>query len=83
MAGKNEWVVITRDERIRYRAAEQQALLKARVRAFVLVVRGDLRAEVLAEIFLKALLKIRAMAVKQKPPFIAKIWRDGNVAVIP
>lgn len=80
--GKNKWIVVTRDERIRYRAAEQQAIRRAKVRAFVLVVRGDLRVEVLAEVFLKALPKIRAMAGKQEPPFIAKIWRDGNVALL-
>lgn len=82
VAGRNEWVVITRDERIRYRTAEQQAIRRAKVRAFVLVVRGDLRVEELADIFLKAIPKIRAMAVKQKPPFIAKIWRDGKIALL-
>jgi predicted nuclease of predicted toxin-antitoxin system len=81
-AGRNQWVVITRDERIRYRAAEQQAMRRAKVRAFVLVVRGDLRVEALAEIFLKALPKIRAIITKQRPPFIAKIWRDGGVALL-
>lgn len=82
MAGRNEWIVITRDERIRYRAAEQQAIRRAKVRAFVLVVRGDLRVEELAQIFLKALPKIRVMAVNQKPPFIAKVWRDGKIGLL-
>jgi uncharacterized protein with PIN domain len=82
VAGKNQWVVVTRDERIRYRAAEQQAIRRAKVRAFVLVVRGDFRVEVLAEVFLKALPKIRVMAVKQKPPFIVKVWRDGKIALL-
>src|SRR5438876_1018179 len=115
VGGKN-WIVVTRDERIRYRAAEKHAISKAKVRAFVLVARGDLRAEALAEIFLKALPKIRKalrkisasqsarrspratktnaeiflkalpkirkMAVKQNPPFIAKVWRDGGVALL-
>jgi len=81
-AGKNKWVVVTRDERIRYRAAEQQAIRRAKVRAFVLVVRGDLRVEALAELFLKALPKIRAMTGKQKPPFIAKVWRDGKIGLL-
>ena len=34
--GKNNWIVITRDERIRYRVAEKQAMRRAKVRAFVL-----------------------------------------------
>ena len=58
-AGKKNWIVVTRDERIRYRVAERQAIRRAKVRAFVLAAQGDLRAEMLAEIFLKALPKIR------------------------
>jgi predicted nuclease of predicted toxin-antitoxin system len=81
-AGKKDWVVVTRDERIRYRVAEQHALRRARVRAFVLAAQGNLRAETLAEIFLTALPQNRKIAVEQKPPFIAKIGRDANVTVI-
>src|SRR5437879_732694 len=57
-AGKNDWIVVTRDERIRYRVAERQAMRRAKVRAFVLAAQGDLRAEMLAENFLKAMSKI-------------------------
>jgi predicted nuclease of predicted toxin-antitoxin system len=81
-AGTNQWIVITRDEHIRYRAAEKQAIRRAKVRAFVLVARGDLRAEVLAQIFLEALPSVRAITAKQRAPFIAKIWRDGKVALL-
>ena len=41
-AGKQGWIVLTKDKNIRYRAIELQALLTARVRAFVLTARGDL-----------------------------------------
>jgi predicted nuclease of predicted toxin-antitoxin system len=81
-AGKKNWIVVTRDERIRYRVAERQAIRRAKVRAFVLAAQGDLRAEMLAEIFLKALPKIRRTLKNQKPPFIAKISRGGDVTVI-
>jgi len=81
-AGAREWIVITRDERIRYRAAEREAIRKAKVRAFVLVARGNLRAEDLAAVLLKALPKIRATALNEKPPFIAKVWRDGKVELL-
>jgi len=43
LAGKNGWIVVTRDERIRYRVAEKQAIRCAKVRAFVIVAHGDLR----------------------------------------
>lgn len=81
-AGKNQWIVVTRDERIRYRVAEKQAIRRAKVRAFVLAAHGDLRAEFLAETLLKAIPKIRAIAAKERPPFIAKVWRDGKVALL-
>jgi predicted nuclease of predicted toxin-antitoxin system len=81
-AGKKNWIVVTRDERIRYRLAERQAIRRAKVRAFVLAAQGDLRAEMLAEIFLKALPKIRRTVKKQKPPFIAKISRGGDITLL-
>lgn len=81
-AGEHNWIVITRDERIRYRAAEREAVRRAKVRAFVLAAHGDLRAETLAAIFLKALTRVKAILAKEKPPFIAKIWRDGKTAII-
>lgn len=80
--GKKNWIVVTRDERIRYRVAEKQAIRRAKVRAFVLAAQGDLRAEMLAEIFLKALPKIRRTVNRQKPPFIAKISRGGDVTLL-
>ena len=80
--GKKNWIVVTRDERIRYRVPERQAIRRAKVRAFVLAAQGDLRAEMLANNFLEALSKIRQTVKQQKPPFIAKISRDGNVTVL-
>src|SRR5260370_24161745 len=81
-AGKNHWIGVTRDERIRYRVAERQAIRRAKVRAFVLAAQGDLRAEMLAEIFLKSLPRIRRTVKQQKPPFVAKISRSGDVTVL-
>ena len=80
--GERKWIVVTRDERIRYRVAEKQAIRRAKVRAFVLAAQGDLRAETLAENFLKAMPKIQRLVERQKPPFIAKISRAGDVTVI-
>jgi hypothetical protein len=82
-AGKNNWIVITRDECIRYRVAEKQAIRRAKVRAFVLAAQGDLRAEMLAQNFLKAIRKVRRIVEQQKPPFVAKISRSGDVNLLP
>jgi hypothetical protein len=80
--GQKNWIVVTRDERIRYRVAEKQAIRRANVRAFVLAAQGDLRADMLAQNFLKALPKIRRIVEKQMPPFIAKIARSGDVTLL-
>src|SRR5438552_16316604 len=82
LAGKNGWIVVTRDERIRYRVAEKQAIRRAKVRAFVLAAQGNLRAETLAENFLKELPKIRRLVEKEKPPFVAKVSRSGDVNLL-
>lgn len=44
MAGKNDWVVLMKDKRIRYRANEKDALARAGVRAFCLT-NGNLRGK--------------------------------------
>jgi len=80
--GRRGWVVITKDTRIRYRAIETAALLSARVRAFVLTARGDLTGAEMAAIFLKALPAIRKLCAKHRPPFIARVSRDGGVALV-
>lgn len=54
-AGKNHWLVLTKDERIRYRVGEIGALRKAGVKAFVLIARKDLTGQEMAEILVKAL----------------------------
>lgn len=82
LAGENGWVVITRDERIRYRRAEMRELRRAKVRAFVVVARGNLRAESIADIILRSLPQMRETVQLNRPPFVAKIWRDGKLAII-
>jgi len=81
-AGQNGWVVLTKDERIRYRIAELAALRRANARAFVLTARKDLSGPELAGIFVSALPRIRRLVAQQAPPFIAKIARDGTVALL-
>src|SRR5437773_10036328 len=77
-AGKNNWIVITRDERIRYRVAEKQAIRRAKVRAFVLAAQGDLRAETLARISLKRYQKF-GDSLKRKSRLS---WQRFQVAAI-
>jgi len=78
-AGRNGWIVLTKDKLIRYRAAEIQALRAAKVRAFVLSARGDLSGTEVSQIFLKALPAIKRLCERIAPPFIALVDRDSGV----
>jgi predicted nuclease of predicted toxin-antitoxin system len=79
--GQRNWVVLTHDDRIRYRYAEQSALLEAKVRTFVLAAKG-LRAEDNAVILVKALPKILRTLRHHAGPFIARIGRGSEVTLL-
>ena len=67
-AGDQGWPVLMKDERIRYRAAERQALLVHNVQAFCLS-SGNLRAVAMAEIYIRVLPRI-IVACQQPGPFL-------------
>jgi predicted nuclease of predicted toxin-antitoxin system len=66
--GRRRWIVLTKDQRIRYRKSESDALLNAGVAAFVLT-GGNLTGDEMAAVFVKALPKIRK--------FMPAIYRNG------
>jgi hypothetical protein len=74
--------VLTKDKNIRYRAIELQALLAAKVRAFVLIARGDLSGAEVGQIFVKALPAMKKLCKTTEPPFIAHVSRDGSVTLV-
>jgi predicted nuclease of predicted toxin-antitoxin system len=77
--GRQGWVVLTKDTRIRYRNLERAALMRAGVGAFVLTA-GDLKGDEMAQIFVKALPAISRFLAKHRKPFIAKVTRGGSVS---
>jgi len=79
--GKKGWIVLTKDQRIRYREIEISALMSAKVRAFVLT-SGNLRGSEMAAVFVKALARIYRTLKKNNFPFIATISRSGVVTII-
>jgi hypothetical protein len=81
VVGTRGWVVLTKDERIRYRMIEQQAMMRASVAAFILTAGGVTGAE-MANIFISALPKIRRFVRKYPRPFIASVTRSGTVVLI-
>jgi hypothetical protein len=64
-----DWIVLTKDERIRYRPLELKALESARLRAFIMIC-GNVRGIDTATILLKAIPKILEVARSHNGPFI-------------
>jgi hypothetical protein len=77
-AGARGWVVLTRDDRIRYRPRERAALIEAGVRAFVLVGKNQRGAET-AALLVKALPALGRYLAGHPGPFVAGIGRAGRV----
>jgi len=74
-AGREGWVVLMKDERIRYRPAERTALVNHRVRAFCLT-SGNLRAAEMAQLYIAVLDKLTAACVAPGP-FLYVVSRSG------
>ena len=81
-AGERGWVVLTKDNHLRYRKVETNALISANVRAFVLTARGDLSGAEIGQIFVKALPTIRRLCATGSGPFAAHVSRDGSVSIM-
>jgi hypothetical protein len=69
---------LTKDDKIRYRAAEKRAIAQNQIRAFFLVPRTLTGLEN-GEVFVKALRRMDRFCVGNQPPFIAKVFRNGSV----
>ena len=69
-----------RDQKIGTRPLELEALMNARVKAFVLVT-GELPNKENARIFIKAMPAICAMSETNKFPFIARVSKSGKVKI--
>ena len=78
VVGKNGWVLLTTDKRIRYRAAEKMAVEMHSVRMFYFSKNMMSGAEMAAALR-KALPRIRRLYELQLPPFCAAITRSGEV----
>jgi hypothetical protein len=78
VVGERGWLVITRDDRIRYHALEAAAARGAGV-GMLVVVSKNLTGPQTAEILLKAMERIRRFLTKHRPPFMVKIYRNGSI----
>lgn len=75
-AGAHEWVVLLKDDKIRYRPAELEALTAAGVRAFCLT-NANLGGRAMAERLVRQLPRIHEIATTEPGPYIYGIYVDG------
>lgn len=80
--GENGWVVLMKDDRIRYRPAELEALTAAGVRGFCLT-NANLRGAEMAQRFVDQLPKIQRIASEPAGPYIYGVYVDGVRALWP
>lgn len=78
--GKNGWVVLTSDRKIRSRQVEVAAMLRSGVAAFVFT--AGTTAEANAKSFLKALPQVEGCLEKYDRPFVAQITASGQVGIL-
>ena len=82
VVGERGWVVLTKDERIRRRPLEREALLTAGVRAFALTARR-LTGPEMGQAFARARGAMENLLRRRRQrPFIATVTRHGRVHVI-
>ena len=78
-AGRMGWIVLTRDERIRYRPGEQRAIIEAGVACFCLHPTKGMTGEEWAEALVTALPSILRIAERESPGYIKGVNRRGQV----
>ena len=76
-AGNKGWIVLSKDNRIRYRANELAALNSANVLAFILIA-ANATGEEMATIFVKAYKRMLSIANEAHRPAIYTIGRDAK-----
>jgi len=79
-AGERGWVVLTKDQRLRYRPLEIAALRASHARVFVLTA-GNLRGVEIAAVFMSALPRILKILQSRPGPFVARISSSGRITV--
>ena len=73
-----KWVVLTKDERIRYRPLELRTLESARLRTFIMIC-GNVRGAETARILLAAMPRILAVVGTRRGPFIYYVYKDSTL----
>ncbi len=73
-------VVLTKDQKLRYRSLEICALRAGNARVFVLIA-GNLRGSEIAAVFLAALPQIFRILRSTPGPFLARVSQSGRITI--
>jgi hypothetical protein len=79
--GKRQWIVLTKDTRIRYRRVEQAALLRHRAKVFVYI-GGSVTGTDMAATINSVAHKLVLIARSEPAPFIYSIGKAGSLVRI-
>jgi len=79
-AGERGWVVLTKDQKLRYRPLEISALRASKARVFVLTA-GNLRGVEIGAVFLEALPQICKVLESHPGPLVARVSKSGKVTI--
>ncbi|MEA2336750.1 MAG: hypothetical protein QOE82_757 [Thermoanaerobaculia bacterium] len=79
--GQEGWIVLTRDQNIRLRSIEREALISANVAAFVFT-GGNASGVETMEAILAALPRMSRFLNTNPPPFICRITSGGQVEAL-
>lgn len=80
-AGNQGWIVLMRDQRVKHRALEIQALRDARVGAFVLTA-GQATAQSSSVVILSKLKTILNISRSERKPFLYTIGMTGALSKV-
>lgn len=77
-AGRLGWIVLLRDQKVRYRQSETVAIVTAKVAAFVFT-GGQVKAVETAEVLVRRLDKMINIATSERRPFVYTITAGGRL----
>lgn len=76
--GRRNWIVLTRDQRIRRRVLEREAIRQSGAAVFALTA-GQATAAQVADVVVRLLVKLAHMAVSEPKPFLYTFGLSGRL----
>ena len=78
VVSESDWVVLTKDEMIGRRVAEQAVIAQCYARVFVMA-STKINTQAVAEGFVRASEAMLRLTIEHEAPFIAKVYKSGEV----